>query len=150
MPYATIDDILKQLPEATLIELTDDDDDGVVVVETVTRAIEDADEEIDSFLAVRYSLPFSTAPRLARKFSVDIAVCNLYARRPGTIPDERAKNCDRAREMLEKIAGGDLRLDVPEPAEDADTGVHVTTSKSDRIFSMGRTSDGSAGTLDNF
>jgi phage gp36-like protein len=150
MAYATTDDILMQLPEDTLIDLTDDEGLGVVVDNVVTRAVEDADEEIDGFLAVRYALPFSTTPRLVRKFSVDIAICNLYARKPGTTPDERKENCQRAREMLGKIAEGKLNLDVPEPNSDADYGVQVTTDKTDRIFSMGRTSDSSAGTLDNF
>lgn len=150
MAYCTLSDILMQLPEDTLIDLTDDGGIGVVVDDIVTRAIEDADEEIDGFLAVRYSLPFAAAPKLVRKFSVDLAICNLYGRKPGTIPDERKETCGTVREMLSKIAEGKLRLDAPEPASDADYGVQVTTVKSDRVFSMGRTSDGSAGSLDNF
>lgn len=150
MAYCTQSDILKQLDEVILIELTDDAGDGEVDSDVVDRAIADADEEIDSYLSVKYSLPFSTTPNLVRRMSVVIAICNLYARRADTTPETRKEDCERIRKDLDRIARGTMKLDVPDPSVDSDHGVEVTTSKSDRKFSMGKASDGSTGTLDNY
>ena len=151
MAYCALSDIEHQLPEDDLVALTDDAGSDEVDTDVVDRAIADADEEIDAYLALRYSLPFSTTPELIRKFSVDLAICNLYARRAHlNIPETRKDKCSRARRMLEKIAAGGMRIDVPEPAKTSTGGIAVTTSKADRAFSIGRRSDGSAGTLDNY
>ncbi|MBA3027444.1 MAG: DUF1320 domain-containing protein [Desulfobacterium sp.] len=150
MPYCTQDDILLQLDEETLILLTDDDAIGAVDDAIVTRCIADADEEIDSALAVRYTLPFADTPALVRKLSVDLAICNLYGRRLAVMPEERKARCGQARDMLDKFARGLRSLDVPEPDSKAGSGAVVSTKKSDRIFSRGRASEGSSGSLDNY
>ena len=151
MPYCTQTDIEKQIPEDTLIELTDDAGAGSVVTDVIDRAIADAGEEIDAFVSMQYSLPFATTPGLIRRMSVDFTICNLYARRPHLdIPESRKDRCDADRKLLEQIAKGKLKLDVPDPSKDADVGVEATTQKSDRIFSVGKTSDGSTGSLDNY
>jgi phage gp36-like protein len=150
MAYCTQADILKQLDEEILIQLTDDDGAGVVDSGNVDRAIADADEEMDGYLSVKYSLPFPTTPNLVRKISVDLAICNLYSRRDDTMPETRKDNCDKVVKMLDKLAKGTMKLDVPEPASVSDHGVAVTTSKSDRVFTTGKSSDGSTGTLDNY
>nr|DAM25000.1 MAG TPA: head to tail adaptor [Caudoviricetes sp.] len=46
----------------------------------VEEAIEDADAEIDGYLAKRYDVPMSPAPKVLNKFSKDIAVYNLMSR----------------------------------------------------------------------
>lgn len=150
MAYCTQSDILEQISEDELIQLTDDDGLEMVDADKVTRAIADADEEIDASVSIRYSLPFSATPNLVRKFSVDLAICNLYARRPGTLPEERKERCAEIKTFLDKIAQGKRKLDVPDPTEDSDRGVETTHPKSDRIFSTGRDSDSSTGTLDNY
>lgn len=150
MAYCTQTDILNQLDQTVLIQLTDDAGAGAVDADKVTRAIADADEEIDAYLSVKYSLPFSSTPNLVRKMSVDLAICNLYARRDDTMPDIRQDRCKVVRSSLDRIARGMMKLDVPDPAVDSDDGATATTSRSDRIFSTGRSSDGSTGTLDNY
>ena len=151
MAYCTQSDIEKQIPEDTLIELTDDDAVGAGDTDNLDRAIADADEEIDAFVSMQYSMPFTSTPALIRKMSVDLAICNLYARRPHLdLPESRKDRCNADRRLLEQIAKGKLKLDVPDPSKDADGGVEVTTSKSDRAFSIGRSSDSSVGTLDNY
>ncbi len=151
MAYCTAEDIAKRLSENILIELTDDDDAGVVDADVVAAAIADADEEIDAFLSMRYTLPFSTTPAIVLRMSADLAVCRLYARRDHIeLPKQWADRCQAGRRMLEKMAEGKLRLDVPDPAASSDDGVAVTASKSDRIFTIGKSSDGSSGSLDNY
>ena len=82
MAYSTLADILEQIGEATLIDLTDDTMSGKINVAVVARAVEGADALINGFCQGRYNLPFLPVPKLARSFSVDLALFNLYSRRP--------------------------------------------------------------------
>lgn len=151
MAYCTLSDIEKRLPEADLLELTDDDGAGVVDEDKVDAAIADADEEIDAFLSVRYGLPFTTTPALVARFSATLAICNLYGRRTHLVlPEQLSDRCKETRRMLEQIAKGAIRLDVPDPATDSDAGVGVTTARDDRVFFIGRDSSGTTGSLDNY
>jgi len=149
MSYCAKSDILEQLDEDVLIQLTDDDDVGAVDDDVVTRAIADADAEIDSYCGTRYDVPFSSVPVMIRKVSVDIAIYNLYARRKGA-PEDRKERYDDAVSFLKGVSKGLATLGGDAPSTDDDSGPEVTTKKSDRIFSVGRDSDSSTGTLDNY
>jgi len=147
--YCTQSDLLEQIDEDVLIQLTDDHDAGSVDSGVVTRAVADADAEIDAYCGTRYELPFSPVPAMVRKLSVDIAVYNLYARRKG-VPEDRQKRYDSAVRFLRDVSNGKATLGGDAPAQDSDSGPEATTVKSDRIFSKGRSSDSSSGTLDNY
>ena len=149
MAYCTKTDILEQIEEDVLIQLTDDDDAGVVDEGKVTRAIADADAEIDSYCGTKYDVPFSTVPVMIRKMSVDISIYNLYARRRGA-PDDRKKRYDAAISFLKDVSRGIASLGGDGPSADDDSGPEATTVKSDRVFSRGRVSDSSTGSLDNY
>ena len=116
----------------------------------ITRAIADADAEIDSYCYTQYdNLPFSTVPAMVRKLSVDISIYNLFARRKGA-PDDRKDRYKNAIQFLEKLAKGIVSLGSDAPAIDDDAGPEATTDIDDRIFTTGKTSDSSVGSLDNF
>lgn len=149
MSYCVKTDILKQLDEDIMVQLTDDDDLGVVDDDVVTQAIVDADAEIDSYCGTRYDVPLSPVPPIILKRSVDLAICNLYARRRG-VPEARQERCKEAIAWLVKIATGKATLGADAPAADSDGGPEASTPKSDRIFSTGKTSAGSTGSLDNY
>ncbi|OPL10677.1 MAG: hypothetical protein AVO38_16365 [delta proteobacterium ML8_D] len=149
MAYSTEADLTEQISEDTLTQLTDDADAGSVDSDVVTRAIADADAEIDGYCGTRYSLPFSPVPGLIRKISVDIAIYNLYARRKG-VPEDRQKRYNDAVRFLRDVSKGVATLGSDEPIDDSDSGPEATVVKSDRIFSVGRDSDSSTGTLDNY
>jgi len=149
MAYCTQADILEQLDEDVLIQLTDDDDIGAVDADMVTRAIADADALIDSYCGARYDVPLSPVPNIIRKCSVDLAICNLYARRKG-VSEDREKRCKAAVGYLKDVSTGKATLGTDTPAADEDDGPQATTVKTDRLFSMGRDSDSSSGTLDNY
>ena len=148
MAYSTKTDILEQLEEDVLIQLTDDEDAGIVDEGKITRAIADADAEIDSYCGTKYDVPFSTVPVMIRKMSVDIAIYNLYARRRGA-PEDRKERYDDAISFL-KDPRGIASLGGDGPSADDDSGPEATTVKSDRVFSRGRASDSTTGSLDNY
>jgi len=115
MPYSTISDVQDQLSEAELIGLTDDAAAGAVDTDVVARAIADADEEIDGYAGSRTKVPLSPVPGIIRKYSVDVAIYNLYARRQNSIPEIREKRYDNAVKFLAKVATGAITLGADDP-----------------------------------
>ena len=114
MAYCTQSDILEQLDEDVLIQLTDDADAGAVDASVVARAIIDADAEIDSYCGVRHTVPFTTVPEIIRKVSVDIAIYNLYVRRKGA-PESRKERYDNAIRFLKDVSMGKASLGENDP-----------------------------------
>ncbi|KQC03148.1 MAG: hypothetical protein APR55_07120 [Methanolinea sp. SDB] len=114
MAYCTQADIAEQIPEDELIQLTDDDDLGVIDASAVERAIADADAEIDGYCGKRYSVPFAPVPVMIRKCSVDIAIYNLFPRREGAPESRRTRYKDIIR-FLENIAKGVVSLGEKDP-----------------------------------
>lgn len=149
MPYCTQSDLLEQISEDELIQLTDDAGTGSVDTTVVDRAIADADAEIDAYAGARYDTPFATTPDIIRKISVDISVYNLFARRRGA-PEDRKERYKNALRFLENLSKGLVSLGVSTPAASEDAGPEASTDKDDRIFTLGRSSDGSSGSLDNY
>jgi phage gp36-like protein len=151
MAYSTQTDLEEQISQAELIELTDDAGSGSVDTSAVARAIADSDAEIDSYCGSRYTMPFAPVPVMIRKLSVDIAVYNLFSRRVLLkIPEDRQKRYDNAIRFLRDVSKGLISLGADAPAEPSDGLPQATRTKDDRIFSLGKASDGSAGTLDNY
>jgi len=133
MTYSANADILEQLDEAILIQLTDDADAGEVDADVVTRAIADADSEIDSYCGKRYTIPFSAVPVRVRKLSVDIAIYNLYARRKGA-PEDRKTRYDNAIRFLKDVAKGLATLGEDDPDGSPAESNAPDIDQSDRIF----------------
>lgn len=112
--YCAKADILDLLEEQLLIQLTDDEDTGVVNEARVDKAISDACGVIDGYLGTRYPVPLATVPVLIRTYAVDIAIYTLFSRRQGP-PDERRDRYKDAVSMLAKIASGAFSLGVGDP-----------------------------------
>ncbi len=148
MAYITQSDIVDQLSESELIQLTDDSGAGQVDSNVVARAIADADDEVNSHLQERYTVPLSPVPGLVRKLSVDVAIYNLYSRRDLDAP-VRTKRYEDARRLLKALARGESSLGVEAPpAETHDEEVQTTRKKEDRVFTRKKADD--AGTMANF
>ncbi len=141
MAYASLTDILDRIGETTLVELTDDNGQGVADETIVGRTISDADRLIDGYLSVRFRLPLNPVPDLVRAISADLAVYELYSRRDRMV-ELRSARRDRAIELLEKLAAGTIRFDGDEPAS-RET-VKTSTAGKPRTFTLGP-----AGTLEN-
>ena len=150
MSYCTQTDLEEQIEPDDLIALTDDDGTGAVDTTVIARAIADADAEIESYCGTRYSLPFSPVPAMIRKVSVDISIYNLHSRRNLKIPEERQKRYDNVIRFLRDLAKGLISLGSDAPAEPDNGLPQASTVKTDKIFTTGKSSDGSAGSLDNY
>jgi len=120
MAYCTQTDILKQITEDQLLQLTDDDDTGSIDTDVVIAAITDADDVIDGYCAQRYSVPFTTTPGIINTISVDLAIYNLFSRRIHTIPELRKERYENSMKLLKDIESGRISLGVPAPAENSD------------------------------
>jgi len=135
MVYCALADITATIPAQTVINLTDDSDVGAVDQAKVTAAIADADAEIDSYCAARYTVPFSPVPAVIRKCSADIAVYNLYSRCAESIPESRKERYKNALELLKNIAKGIVTLgEVPAPAANPESAGRPEISGPPRIF----------------
>ncbi|MBN1830288.1 MAG: DUF1320 domain-containing protein [Deltaproteobacteria bacterium] len=134
MAYCSQANILNRLDEDTLIQLTDDDDLGVVDENIVTQAIADADAEIDGYCGKRYDVPFLTVPAIIEKISVDIAIYNLYARRKGA-PEDREKRYQNAVKFLTNVSKGLISLGENDPNGGPSSGHEVSIDCNDPVFS---------------
>lgn len=150
MAYSAQSDLEEQISEDELVQLTDDAGSASVDSSVITRAVADADAEIDSYCGSRYTVPFSPVPVIIRKFSVDMAIYNLFSRRSLKIPEERQKRYENAIRFLRDLAKGLISLGADSPSEPSDGLPQATRTKADRAFSLGKTSDGSVGSLDNY
>lgn len=141
MPYCTLDDLKKSIPEANIIQLTDDTGTGGAIDQTkVDEAIAYAGQLIDGYLRGRYSLPLNPVPELIKHLSVDLAVFHLYSRRfELEMPESMMAKYKNAIKLLEQIQKGLVTLGI----ETEDKGHSAGTYKGnktaeDRIFSKSR------------
>lgn len=111
MIYCTLADI--EAPEQDLIELTDDNNFGVVNQVAVDKAIASAGELIDGYLRGRYTLPLHPQPSgLLSPLAAVIALRRLYGCRPRlAIPESLADEYKNCLKTLELISSGKITLD---------------------------------------
>ena len=108
--YAAKQDIENRLDPKHLIELADDDNDGVADAAVIEAALQDADSVIDSLLKVRYALPFSPAPALLTKLAADLAVASLFGRRRESASPVHEARARAAVDMVAAISRGEIAL----------------------------------------
>ncbi len=137
MAYATQQDIIDRYGEDQLLVLADRDGDGEADENVLTRALADAESEIDLKVGTRYDLPLTTVPDVLVQLAVDIAVyrmCNNDA----LVTEEIRTRYKDARATLSDIAKGHASLGpVPEKSAGQASGPAMV-SGSPRVFGRGR------------
>lgn len=121
MPYATLSDLQDRLGEPRLTQLTDRSDPplGLIDERVAQKALDDADAEIDGYLAGRYTLPLLPVPAVLRVHALTIAHYRLL----GAAVDEAMREDYKAvRQYLERVADGRVAL-LPPSAVPAVAGV---------------------------
>lgn len=123
MAYATEADIV-ELYGADALYVADHDGDGASDTAAVERALSSASDEIDSHLAVRYTVPLEDTPSVVRQWCVDIALYRL-ALSHTVLTEEHRTRYEDALKALKNVADGKQRLVFPadggstgEPEED--------------------------------
>lgn len=138
MSYSTFDDMKRQLPEATIAQLTNDEGAGDTVdMATLEAAQVRADEMIDGYLRGRYELPFSSPPALLKNLSVELTGYFLYTRRLDQEMPEGIRNRYKdAVKLLERIQEGKVSLGIASADTGSEPGEYRTNkTSSDRLFS---------------
>ena len=103
----------------------------------IDAAVEDAEGEIDGYIAKRYSVPLVPVPKVINKFTKDIALYNLYSR-IGIDENGEEKNYlnryNSAIKFLVLVTEGKVSLGVPidDPQTAASTGFSVKSNP--RLF----------------
>lgn len=134
MAYCTQNDLLSMIPLTELAELTadfGDTPDGQVVEEAIQRA----DAEIDAYLGMRYSVPFTSVPDQVKRLSIDLALYHLYARR-SLAPTVRRQKYEAAISFLKMVAAGEAVVEfrgAPDPGGEVPAGSEFSSAA--RIFS---------------
>ena len=135
-------DLLKEDVLNTLIRngyIENPEEQETLILPLIEQAIQDADGEIDGYLAKRYPVPLAPVPKVIGKFSKDMAVYNLFSR-IGIDEQSAQKNyLNRYRaaiKFLELLAEGKVSLGVEGgngPGEAAKTGFSIRSNP--RLFS---------------
>jgi len=134
MAYTALDNIVNQISENTVIQLTDDYQSEAVDGERVDEAIANADAIIDGYCSTRYVVPFNPVPAIIAKCALDIAIYNLYARRVEVMPEVRDKNYNNAIKLLQAISKGDVNLGATVTAPKAEATRTAAASSQPRQF----------------
>ena len=130
------DDALNAIIGDTFIE--DPAEREELVAPIIDEAIADADGEIDGYLAKRYAVPISPAPKIINKCSKDIAVYNLFSRigiDESTDQKTYLNRYNQAIKFLTLVAEGKVSLgaETDDPTTAAATG--CSGKSNPRIFS---------------
>lgn len=119
MAYSTLADLQGSITDKILRELTDEENNGKQIIQSkIDAAITIADNEIDGWLAKRYTVPFSPVPALVNSWSVILSIYYLYLNSSEKIPRIRQRLYDQIASpnktnpgALKRVADGDS--DIP-------------------------------------
>lgn len=131
MSYCTLDDLLDRYGEDELYIAFDRVGDGVLDQAAIDRALVDADEEINTYLATCYNLPLATVPPVLTRLAAQIA---MYHGSIGpAMTDEKRRRYDDAIAALKTISKGGGGLGLP-TADEPPSREQLTVTSSAKVF----------------
>lgn len=107
MTYATLPEMVTRFGEPELVQRTDRVDGVAIDTVVLGNALADADAEIDSYLAGRYTLPLASTPVVLVRLAADIARYRLY---DDGVPETVRQRYEDAVSLLKRFASGDVQL----------------------------------------
>ncbi len=151
MAYCTLEDIEKSNKGRKLVDLTDTEGTGEIDDVAVDKAIAWADAKINSYCAVRYTVPMSPAPDVIKDCSASLEHYKMKKDAEVLTEDDKA---DFKNELawLDRVMKTPGMLDTAEnaPAESAASGARSTTSGKKKVMTTGDPGAGTTGSLDDF
>jgi phage gp36-like protein len=136
MAYITVDDLKKAMPEAELIQLTDDEKAGSLTAAALARineAIAGAGADIDSYAGTRYATPLQTSEKV-QDLACDLTIWRLEKRRR-KIRENTQTAYDAAIAFLKDVAAERAKLDQPVGAAPQSDQQLVRTTEKEELFS---------------
>ncbi len=133
--YATQQDLIDRFGQTELVQLTDRTNRPATTIDetVVGRALSDADELIDGYVAKLYALPLSSVPPRLTKIACDIARYYLHGKAAEKDdPVWRAYN--DAITWLKDVAKGLVVLEADGVAPEQSGGGEVQITTPDRVF----------------
>jgi len=107
MTYATQQNLIDRFGEQEIVQLTDRDGTGVIDAAVVTKALEDADGEINARIALKYTVPLTPVPTIVVRLAADIARYFLYEDR---VTEAVKARYDAVIRLLEQVGAGRASL----------------------------------------
>jgi phage gp36-like protein len=107
MTYASQADMTERFGATELAQRTDRINGAVIDVAVLTRALVDADAEIDAYLAKRYTLPLETTPTSINRLACEIARYRLF---DDGVPETVRVRYQDAVSLLKRMASGEVQL----------------------------------------
>ena len=116
MPYATQSDLetrfgateIRQLGDRGAADPEDEEAEPVPsAAEVIDAALDDASQEIDGYIAVRYTLPLSETPALLTRLCCDIARYRLWS---DDATDQIRQRYEDAVTLLTRLSSGSVQL----------------------------------------
>jgi phage gp36-like protein len=120
MPYAAQSDLLQRMTLKELTQLTDDVNAGVPDDTIVNGELEEASGIVDGYCRSRYVTPLQLSDVVTR-VTRDIAVYQLFSRRPQRMSETVRQRYDDAMALLKDVATGKAVLDQPVAATASQT-----------------------------
>jgi phage gp36-like protein len=133
MPYCTEADLLNQLTQTELVQLTDDAGSGSVDSAKVDAALAAASATIDAYAGARYTLPLQTSEKV-KQLCVDLTIYELEKRRR-RVREATLAARDAALSFLRDLARGRAVLDQPAGAQPQASEADVKKTEQERAFS---------------
>ena len=144
MSYAIKQNLIDRYGSDELVQLTDRSNSGLIDDTVITRALADADAEINGYLATRYTLPLSPVPAVLEKLACDLARYRLYEDQVTELVQQRYEDAIR---FLRDVASGKINLDAAGALPLQSGGASFDAGG--RVFTRARAS-GQSGTLDDY
>lgn len=131
MPYATQSNLIERFGKQELVDILPGEGPETINDSLVLVALEDASNEIDSYLAERYTLPLDVVPPILVQVACDVARYKYYA---CDVTDEVEKRYTARLEWLGKVAEGDAGLGISSEPAGSLGGGFTKKSQTDRIY----------------
>jgi phage gp36-like protein len=114
--YAISQDMIDRFGEPELVQLTDRSNTGAIDQTVLQRALDDAGDELDTYIGSRYQLPLASVPPVLTRVACDVARYRLF---DDQAPQEVRTRYADAVTLLTRIAGGQLSLGLPTATPEA-------------------------------
>ena len=114
MSYATPAEVIESRGRNDIGVLAGLDGNGDPDSAVIQKALDDASDEIDTYIAAKYQLPLATTPKVLTRIAIDIAVYRM-APEADKLTEERRRRYTDAVKFLDKVAKGTVSLGLASP-----------------------------------